>query len=432
MGIKDKATSFAKRFKLDSHHAIERFGIFFGAFALSGLVVLAGSGAAAFQSNRDMLSHTALYTTQFTTSKTELKGDVDGVYVNENRNRALVMMHFSDNAQISYDALDYQAFLLGSDASLNSETVATAGIEGEFYVFGSTGYVGVLLDADEPFDRQVLNLTMRANAELSMAEEPDDAEEASGDQTFSKYDQWRIFFNPGAEKAEVIPALDSLTFDPAQAFYDVVLKADEDEARKALDSKLLEMRTDLAQIDAYTGDLETTKVDGLFLRPPSVPETIASDEITGESASKSEDGKSTLELSTTSTVPGGFDLDWRSGDVYDGYLDELVPAGQSYAEFLSKKRDEESDKTSQSITNMQWILSDGSDLKKDFQASDSTMRPLMNVMNNLSQAYQNYAKHKAEYQSDLTLDLLRLDIDLRDVQSNSTVNVGDEFLTALY
>lgn len=433
MGIKDKATSFAKRFRLDSHHAIERFGIFFGVFSLAGLVVLVGSGASAFQSNRDLLSHTALYTTQFTTSKTELKGDVDGVYVNENGNRALVMMHFSDNAQISYNALDYQAFLLGSDASLKSETVSTSGIEGEFYVFGSTGYVGVVLDADEPFDRQVLNLTMRANAELSFSEETDqEADEAAGDSTFSQYDQWRVYFNPGAEKAEVIPALDALTFDPAQAFYDVVLQADEAEARTALDGKLQEMRTDLAQIASYTSDLETTKVDGLFLRPPAVPETIAADEVTGETATQAEDGKSTLELVTSSTVAGGFDLDWRSGDVYDGYLDDLVPAGQSYAEYLSQKRQEDSDNTSQAITNMQWILSDGSDLKKDYQASDTTMRPLMNVMNNLSQAYQNYAKHKSEYQSDLTLDLLRLDIDLRDVQTNSTVNAGDEFLTALY
>jgi hypothetical protein len=432
MGIKDKATSFAKRFKLDSHHAIERFGVFFGLFAVSGLVITAGSGAAAFQSNQDLVSHTALYTTQFTTSKTELKGDVDGVYVNENGNRALVMMHFSNNAQISYDALDYQAFLLGSDSSLNTEPVSTAGVEGEFHVFGSTGYVGVLLDADQPFDRQVLNLTMRANAELSFTEEPEADAEAVGDQSFSKYDQWRVFFNPGAEEATVIPALDALTFDPARAFYDVVLHEEETTARDALDAKLLEMRTDLAQIEAYTGDLETTKVDGLFLRPPMVPDTIASDEITGESSSQAENGESTLELSTERTVPGGFDLDWRNGDVYDGYLDDLAPAGMSYSEYLAQKRDEDSDSTSQSITNMEWILSDGSDLTKDYQSSDTTMRPLMNVMNNLSQAYQNYSKHKAEYQSDLTLDLLRLDIDLRDVQSNSTVNVDEKFLTPLY
>ena len=155
MGIKDKALAFGAKFKLDSHHAIERFGVFFGIFTVLGGVVIAGSGAAAIKAGNDLLSETALYTTTFTTSKTDLKGDVDGVYVNKTRDRALVMMHFATNAHISYNAADYQAFLLGSDRSLRSEKVATGGIRGSFHVFGSTGYVGVLLDADGPFDRQV-------------------------------------------------------------------------------------------------------------------------------------------------------------------------------------------------------------------------------------------------------------------------------------
>ena len=81
---------------------------------------------------------------------------------------------------------------------------------------------------------------------------------------------------------------------------------------------------------------------------------------------------------------------------------------------------------------MEWILSDGSDLKNDYQSSDVTMRPLTNVMNNLSQAYQDYGKAKSEYQSTLLLDLLGLDVQLRDVQSNSTLNDSEDFLTTLY
>lgn len=50
-------------------------------------------------------------------------------------------------------------------------------------------------------------------------------------------------------------------------------------------------------------------------------------------------------------------------------------------------------------------------------------------MNNLSQAYTDYSKNKSEYQSDLMLDLLSLDVKLRDVQSNSSINNGDGFLT---
>lgn len=167
MGIKDKALAFSRKFKLDSHHAIERFGVFFGIFAVTGAIVITGSGAAALKAGNDALTQTALYTTKFKTSKTNLDGTVDGVYTNKSDSKALVMMHFDTSAQISYSAADYRAFLLGSDTSLNSEPVSTSGVKGSFHVFGSTGYVGVLLEADRSFNRQVLNLTVRATAELT-------------------------------------------------------------------------------------------------------------------------------------------------------------------------------------------------------------------------------------------------------------------------
>lgn len=436
MGFKDKAVAFSKRFKLDSHHAIERFGVFFGLFVVTGAIVLAGSGAAAFTAGRDALAERALYTTQFETSKTQQRGEVDGVYVNHNRDKALVMMSFDPNAAISYQAQDYQAFLMGSSENLDTEEVSTQGISGQFHVFGSTGYVGVLLDADEPFDRQVLNLTVRSNAELSYDDGADQTasedEETAGDPTFQQYDQWRIFFNPGASGVTEIAALDDLSFDPARAYYDTVLKASEDEARAALDEQLRLMRSDLSRIESYSDDLQTTKADGLYLRPPEVPSSIAGDEVTGTSASESEDGESTLALETDSVVPGGFDFNWRAGNVYDGYLDVLVPSGQTTSQFLAAKSEETEDEENTSVSDIEWTLSDGSSLTDDYQESDVTMRPLFTVMNNLSQAYADYEKHKSEYQSTLMLDLLRLDVDLRDVQSNSSTRDDDDVLTTLY
>ncbi|MBK3582436.1 hypothetical protein JHN49_01385 [Streptomyces sp. MBT57] len=433
MGMRGKALAFSGKIKLDSHHAIERFGVLFGIFAVTGAIVIGTSGVSAYQAGRDSLSQTALYTADFKTSKTNLDGTVDGVYSNKSGNKVLVMMHFGPTAQISYNAADYRAFLLGSDTSLNSEPVSTSGIEGSFYAFGSTGYVGVLLNADRPFDRQVLNLTVRANAELTTpgTKQTQSSGKLAGDETFFKYDQWRVFFNPGASGVQEIEALNAPSFDPAQAYYEVVLKEKETEARTALDQKLVEMRTNLTQIQSYTTDLQTTKIDGLFLRPPTVPVSIATDRITGVSAAEAEDGAPTLALQTTHVVPGGFDLNWRSGNVYDGYLDALVPAGQSYAQFFTKKRDESSDPTSRQISDMQWTLSDGTSLTEDYQSSDVTMRPLMNIMNNLSQAYLNYSTNKSQYESDLSLDLLRLDVSLRDVQSNSSIRNDKEFLITL-
>ncbi|MDN5745465.1 MAG: hypothetical protein L0H31_10130, partial [Nocardioidaceae bacterium] len=171
MGFKDKATAVGKKFKLDSHHTMERFALLCGVFALSFVTVMSGTAFSSWQSGREVLADTALYNQTFTTSKTQLSGDVDGVYTNELGDKALVVMHFEESAQISYSAADYQAFLLGSNESLGTDVVGTQGIKASFHVFGSTGYMAVLLEADEPFDQQVLNLTMRANAEMSFTEQ---------------------------------------------------------------------------------------------------------------------------------------------------------------------------------------------------------------------------------------------------------------------
>lgn len=440
MGIKEKVKAFGKKFKLDSHHGIERFGVAAGVMAISGLLVFGSTGASAFTADKGTLNDTAVWTSSFTTSKTGLSGSVNGVYTNETGNKALVMMQFKDQAKISYSASNYEAFLLGSSTDMSTETLDTEGVTGSFYVFGSTGYVGVLLSADEPFDEQVLNLTVRANTELSYTA-PDagttTTPAVTNDESFNMFDQWRVFVNPGANKTQKIDGLDSASFDPAEAFYEIVLEGEEETNRGILDQKLVEMRTNLAQIDSYSSDLVTTKVDGMFLKAPKVPASVAGDQITGETASESEDGVSSLALDTATVSPGGFDIDWRAGNVYDGYLKDLVPSGESYVQFLSEKStaglssDSESTTTS-GVNDMDWVLSDGTDLAQDYRAADTTMRPLTNVMNNLSQAYQDYYKNKVVYQSDLVLDLLELDVKLRDVQSNSSVNSDEDFLITHY
>lgn len=437
MRIKDKLAALGKTFKFDSHHAIQRFGAFFGALVVSGVLVLTTTGFSALMADRDNLAETALWTKTFTTSKTQLSGDVDGVYTNELKNRVLVMMHFDERAKISYNAEDYEAFLLGSDGKLNSETLDTPGVTGSFHVFGATGYVGVVLEGESCFDQQVLNLTIRANEELSFTDQQaagDSADQVIGDASFVKYDQWRVFFNPGASGTTPIAALESRTFDPARAFYEVVLKADEEQVRVELDTKLAEMRTNQSQINSYSDDLVTTKVDGLFLRPPTVPSIIDGDEVLGDSAAEAEDGVSTLALDATEVVPGGFDFDWRSGNVYDGYLNDLVGEGQSYVDYLQTMASESSNtgENPSGIGDIEWILSNGKSLTADYRTSDVTMRPLMTVMNNLAQAYQEYYANKSVYQSDLLLDLLALEVDLRDVRSNSTVNADEGFLVTYY
>ena len=428
MGIKDSAKSFATRFKLDSHHAIERFAVIFGVTALTGVALFGASGVSAFSNNQATLSSTALYTPTFTTSRTDINGNVPGVFVNEDRTRTMVLMKFDDTSEVSANAEDYQGFLTGSTTSLNQQSLKNA-VDGSVYVFGSTGYMGVMLDSNEPFTPQIMNLTMRANAELVYQEDDGstNAEEAATtDGSFQEFDQWRVFFNPGGSEAVVSEALGGDTIDVGAIYDEIVISEEEEEIRASLDSQLAAMQTDLNRINDATAELERTSVDSgtLRLETPEVPVQIAGDVVDG--SPRVGENPSTLDLKTEFVMPLGYDFDWREGSVREGYLKDLVPEGSYYVSYLATRADEEPDRLR--INDLEWLLTDGTNLVDDYSTGNATVAPLFDIMNTLSQAYQDYYNNKEVYQVDLHAELLDLEVNLRNVESNFTVNEGEEVL----
>ncbi len=429
MSFFDRLKHISRVLKLDSHHATERLGVITVVLALSGVGVFAGAGASAWENNQVMLDQTAVYSSSFTLSRTGLKGDVDGVYTNTGKTRTLVMMHVTKSDLISHDADDYRAFLLGTDTSLHNVPVATPGVTGQVIMFGTTGYIGVVLEAPWPFVRQVLNLTIRSTTELVTGTN-ETAPEAVEDISFAQHDQWRVYFNPAGGDAPVIPALNDETFDPARAFYDIIIAAEEQAVRDGLDQSLLEMRADLTKISSYTADLLATSADGLSLKEPVAPASLAGDQVSGDAATQ--DKQSTLTLVTDTIIPSCHDFDWRNRSVYQGYLESMVPAGQSISGFFAEKKTEGRDTAPAEIASMRWILSDGSDLARDHKTTDVVLRPLVQVMDNLTTAYKDYSNDKAAYQCDGLAELLNLDVRVRDVADNSSVNHSDAVLTVHY
>lgn len=424
MGMKDTAKALGTRFKLDSHHAIERFGVLFAVTVLSCLTIFSATAVSAFSNNRETLSATALYTPTFVTSKTQISGDVPGIFVNEDRTRAMVLMHFADTSQVSVNAEDYRAFLTGSTKDLNSQDLKTE-VNGSIYVFGSTGYMGVLLDSDEPFSPQIMDLTMRSDSELVYKEEAATADQdLATDSTFQKYDQWRVFFNPGGSEATVSAALGTDQVDVGAIFNEVVVAAEEKQVRASLDAQLALMKTDLNRISDATAELERTSADGGTLRllPPEVPASIAGDVIEG--AAQTGETESTLDLQTDYVMALGYDFDWRGGNVREGYLKDLIPAGSNYVSYLAERADEEPEEFR--VNQIRWMLDDGTDLQRDYASSSGTVKPLTDIMNKLSTAYQDYYSHKQTYQVDLHNDLLDLEVNLRNVESNFTQNGSEE------
>lgn len=423
MAIQDSAKAFGARFKLDSHHAIERFGVIFGAIVVSCVVIFSATGVSAFANNQEALSSKALYTPTFSTSKTGIGGEVPGVFVNAARTRAMVLMRFKDTTKVSVNAQDYRGFLTGSSRSLNQESLHTK-VSGSVVVFGSTGYMGVMLDSDKPFDPQVMNLTMRSNTELVYKEGGASTDkDLPADGSFQKFDQWRVFFNPGGSEATVSPALDAPKEDVGAIFNEVVVAAQEKTIRDTMDGQLALMQTDLNRINDATAELGRTSADSGRLRlvAPQVPKQISGDVVEGKA--RIGDTASTLKLKTGVVLPTGYNFDWRGGSVMGGYLKGLISDGSGYVSYLATRAKEPRDEFR--INEMKWTLNDGSDLKSDYNGT-TTVKPLTDIMNKLTQAYQDYYKDKSTYQIDQYKQLLDLEVSLRNVESNSTTNSSKE------
>lgn len=423
MALKEQIKKFQKVFKLDSHHAIERVGITLGVLFLIGALVSTNLLVSTIKASAQRLSNQAIYLASSTTSKTKLAVTTDSVWTSPDHRRALVMMSFEPNAQISYEAKDYQGYIFGSDAKLSNKEVSTAGLRADIYSFGTTGHFGLLLQGQEPIKNQVLSIVMRANRELANKGDSATPDEIAGDDSFLKYDQWRVVVNPGAGEVKTLEELGNKDFDAAKVYYKSVLVEKEKEIRGQLDQSLSDMKTALDQIDADTAHLATTKVDGLFLIPPTPPASMAGDQVIGERAIEAENKPSTLQLVTDHVVAGGVDFDWRNKTLADGYIDELLHSGESYLDFFKAKQQETNDSPTANQA-LEWRLSNGERLDANYldSVSSNTLKPLVNIMNSMDSAYSNYLSTKSRYQSDQLMSLLSLDVDLKTVKDNTSKN----------
>lgn len=444
MGLADSAKGLGKKFKLDSHHAIERFGVIFSVLFVIGSVLLGSTMFSAWTNTRAALDERALYVTSFTTSRTQVQGEVSGLYVNPERNRAMVMMKFDDPTQVSSTASSYKAFLTGSSPDLRQEPLKTQ-VAAQIVVFGATGYMGVVFDSNKPFPQQVYNLTMRSNSELVYPKgDPRIRKDLRDDSSFLAHDQWRLYFNPGAQGATVVQSLSGRTLDVGAVYAEVVTAGLEAPIRQQLEEQLELMRTNLNRVQEFEEALgRTSTLDGDFLVPPrgETPQPtlipIAGDKIVGDPATVDKDGNpvpSTLELETDWVAPDGFDFDWRSGSVKEGYLADLVPAGERYGTWLTAKAQMGANATRDQRFNssrIEWALTDGTLLKDHISSRTAGMTEVVALQGNLNKAYDDYWRSKETYQVKLPMQLLELEVAQRSVEQSFSVN-NDEDVVYFY
>lgn len=445
-GFAAKFKAFQTRFKFDSHHAMERFGVAVAVFSLTGAALLTGAGVSSYTNAQEQLSATAMYTQSFTTSRTQATGRVMGVYTDPSKTRTMVLLNARDEARLPANADDYQVFLTGTDRELHQHTLKGKPITARYVTFGNNAkYMAVVLDNPNGFDLQILDMTIRINREISYKEgegaaagSAQSGESSSsktdpnaGDKSFQQYDQMRIAFNPVASGSITMNLGTAGTeFNAGDVYHEAVTRDAEQKLRDEMDGQLLQMKADLAKIDQYTSQIATTSVNDrgtmLQLNEPVVPDVIAGDEVTGQDAKSSKTGESTLFLSSKTVVPGGYDFDWRHGSVNEGYLDQVVPKGMSYVDFM--KSQAALSTSSPDWQKVEFTLNNGTPLSS-YTNRDTFIKPLLDLRSNLITSWQTYYDHKKAYQVNSYNDLLNLEIELRNVRTNTVQNTNVNVLT---
>lgn len=420
-----------KKVFIDQHFAMERFTALTIALIVCLALVTSSAFGAYLVQQQVNLSNSAVYTTSFSTSKTNLKGEVVGVYSNSAKTKAFLLLKFNDVSKISTDAANYQMFLTGSSPDMTKQRVnglPSAAI----CMFGNTGYMGIYMVNQAGFPTQILDLVIRCNSEL-VEQSNVQSKEGATDASFNKYDQFRVYFNPGASEAQLLDCLESDELPSMTELYSqTVAKTSEAEIRTKLDDQLKTMQTDLKVIEEYTHRL--SDVDNVFV--PIAPAAISGDTVTAD-----ENGN--LVLNSTYTLAGGYDFDWRDGSVAEGasHIDEEIlgySGISSYDQFFIKKNEEAKAATNESpsgySSNIEWTLKDGtlvSDLNTTSTnaGSTNTYQQIQKDISALTNAWTTYYNDKRTYQVNLLGELLSLEASIDTVTKSSSTNTSSEALT---
>lgn len=404
-----------------SHYKMERFGIMF--FIL--VMCLVTSFGLAYKKSIDLnnirLGDQVMYTTSFRMSRSYTQANVIDVRVSEDNQRCFVLMQWVDSegkpsvVNVNTDADKYQLFLTGSDGKGDSVELLSSPI-GSFYSFGASGYFGVYLVDTNGFPSQILNLTIRSFNDYQADGEP--IADAEGDPSFLKYDQARIYFNPGGASAKTASCLESRDMTAYSIYTSFFSEEKEASIKESMQESLNTMQKSFLTLQ---NDYRAPENAGLQIPlPPSDIGELDSVMIMGQSSDvlfEMSDDETPIPLNLRGAVelPGALTFDWRNLDLKTGYIEEVLSQTgyNDISDLLSDKQIQSSN--SQFTTNVSWYTKAGENYQYSLNETDPESMNRNNAITAVTTAWNNYYKAKFNYQCVYPLQLLQLEKDARDV-----------------
>ena len=402
-----KVQKLKRTFFLDSHRTMERFRLF---FLVLCAVLVATTGVAFLRlQERQQLSLTddALLTQRFRFSRSGVTGSVEGVYVNQDRTRAFVMLRLDDVRTISTDAENYRIFF---SAHRGSSVNFPAGA---IYIFGGSGYMGLHFTDARGFVPQISDVTVWNTQDLIGLPPANPAGAAS-----ERYDDMQIFVNLGARYATHLEVLDrDGPLDIVELFAQTVSTVRLSEITAELNRTLSEMEISLLRIEELRTRLAR---DGVVV--PADPMEIRGDQILRED--------DVLRAVFASPMPGGYDFPWQGRTVSDGFIELVVPNSDALRAHMRQMDAYRRGGVAHIRPDAEWLYTDGTPAN-DREGGAMTDRELAVRADiaALEQEWRNFYNLRRRYQMELLPQLLILDENTRDRITGVTVHYGADALT---
>lgn len=389
-----KRRDFLNKYKLGNHHKIERFGM----TVVSGLVVLlliSGFSFIRSTSNKNVqLDTKAIYSQTLTYSLSENEGSVESVTRSEDGKSAYVLFKMDDLTNVSLDASTYTVYLTGYNKALQFNPA------GSIFIFGSTGYMGVMLHDDGGIPNQVLDITIRANVDIRSDATNSSTISDDVDGSFAKYDQAQVYVNFGAKQATVNKVLNNNDIEPSDLYYELVSKSKDKELHEELNTAY----DDLARLITRSTEYET-RIQSAGYVVPDEPEWLDDDYV----------------------VPGGIDIN-KDKTLSDGYISQVLSDYSQFSEYMVNKNKENTasqiDTSATSVTELTSTTGGVLDLNEISDGVSSSVDLSVKAdVETLTSTWTSILSQKQKIQTDINKRLVLLDAEQQD--QNTVFSLGD-------
>ena len=400
-----------------SHHGIQAAAARLTALGAALVVLLAATVAGYATKGRSEFLNTSLYTKGFTTSASNLTGEVVAFAENASRTRSFQLYRISASQGSTALGLppaadDYHAFLLGlKDDGRVLKPWKGGKVKGTITQYGSGGYIGVTLESDRPFPSQRTALVIQSQIASASAKRTQnstvDKDTPYAELMSDKYDTWVIIQNLGGADMATPSWMERL--DERKALYPLVYDRQIKDARKKLIAQSRLLRDELETMKADQRAFAGMRSAGVGVARADLPADVAGDSVGDDHG-----------LRTGAPVPGAWTFDWQHFDGEHGMPAGVIPEGQDLAAYVADQRsrgqDGQSGASDDGDLEAGWLLTNGQDAswlasQGGGAAGAATFGAMTTAMGNLTQDIAAYRADKEAFMTTMMQPMVDAEIE---------------------